>query len=155
MNDLNTVEHTRIVSAESHRATTTSTDTAKQTSQRGKALPVQSTTVEAIPQQAQAVAFEQRSAQVAEAVQQLNGYAQSLQRDLRFSLDEELGRAVVYVIDRTSQEVIRQIPNETALQLARNLKASADIALTQLNNTLNHPSTGGGEFSFGLVNTRI
>lgn len=59
---------------------------------------------------------------VEKAVARMNEYTQSIQRDLRFNLDEESGRVVVNVIDRKSQEVIRQIPDETFLKMARMLK---------------------------------
>lgn len=44
------------------------------------------------------------------AVAQMNEYVQSTQRDLQFSYDEELGDTIVRVLDRSTQEVIRQIP---------------------------------------------
>ena len=59
---------------------------------------------------------------IEEAVAKMNEYTQSTQRDLRFNMDEALGRVVVNVIDRDSQEVIRQIPDETFLRMARKLK---------------------------------
>ena len=52
-------------------------------------------------------------------VVQLNDYVQSIQRNLEFRVDEATNRTVVSVIDRDSQEVIRQIPSEVILKLAR------------------------------------
>ena len=60
---------------------------------------------------------------VEQAVARLNDYVQSLQRDIQFSIDPESNQPVVRVVDRGSQELIRQIPNETALRLARSLNA--------------------------------
>jgi flagellar protein FlaG len=60
---------------------------------------------------------------VEQAVAHLNDYVQSLQRDIQFSIDPASQRPVVRVVDRSTQEVIRQIPSETALQLAHDLKA--------------------------------
>ena len=54
------------------------------------------------------------------AVAQMNEFIQSTQRDLHFSYDREAGETVVKVLDRGTQEVIRQIPNETFLELVRN-----------------------------------
>ncbi len=59
------------------------------------------------------------SAELNAAVQQMNTYVQNIQRDLQFSIDEESGRNVVKVIDSKSKEVIRQIPSEEVLALAR------------------------------------
>jgi flagellar protein FlaG len=53
------------------------------------------------------------------AVKQMNEYIQSTQRDLSFSYDKSSGETVVKVLDRGTQQVIRQIPDETFLKLAR------------------------------------
>jgi len=60
--------------------------------------------------------------QLQEAVKGLQDYVQSLQRNLEFSVDESTGTTVVKVIARDSGEVIRQIPSETALELAKSLQ---------------------------------
>lgn len=54
-----------------------------------------------------------------QAVSQLNDYVQTMQRDLQFSIDKESGVMVVKVIDTKSEKVIRQIPAEETLRLAR------------------------------------
>ncbi|MBL4798531.1 MAG: flagellar protein FlaG [Oleispira sp.] len=59
--------------------------------------------------------------QVKEAVSKLNDYVQSTQRTLDFQMDEESGKTVIKVYDTLSAELIRQIPNELALELAQNL----------------------------------
>ena len=61
-------------------------------------------------------------AQLQSAVKELQDYVQSLQRNLEFSLDDSTGKVVVKVVARDSGEVIRQIPSETALELAKSLK---------------------------------
>ncbi|NOQ76680.1 MAG: hypothetical protein GQ475_02585 [Methylococcaceae bacterium] len=60
------------------------------------------------------------------AVSQINDYVQNLQRNLQFTVDEESGKDVVTVIDSQSEEVIRQIPSEEALELARRLAANKE-----------------------------
>ena len=97
---------------------------------------------------------EQSTARVEKAVEQLNEYAQSFQRDLRFSMDEDLGRTIVRVVDRTTQEVIRQIPNETALRLARNLNAINQMKRVEEMEQLQAPGNRA-DASLGLINTRI
>ncbi|MCK7595159.1 flagellar protein FlaG [Pseudomarimonas salicorniae] len=61
--------------------------------------------------------------------------ARSLQRfldnatagtQLRFRVDSDVGRVVVQVLDVQSGEVVRQIPREEALQLARDALDSRD-----------------------------
>ena len=96
---------------------------------------------------------EQREVQeqrVQHAVTRLNDYVQSFQRDLRFSVDNELGRPVVHVIDSSTQEVIRQIPNEVALRLARNLMALQEQALAE-----HFGGAGGADGRLGLIDTKI
>jgi flagellar protein FlaG len=72
---------------------------------------------------------DQQKRQVQEAVAKLNDYIQSVQRDLEFNLDEDSGRVVVKVVDRSTNEVVRQIPEEVALKLARNLQSEEPISL--------------------------
>jgi flagellar protein FlaG len=62
-------------------------------------------------------------------VAQMNEYIQSTQRDLHFSYDKASGETVVKVLDRTTQEVIRQIPDETFLKLANSKDAGGNFQL--------------------------
>ncbi len=55
------------------------------------------------------------------AVSRLNEYVQNIQRKLEFSVDEESGKDVVRVLDKQTDEVIRQIPSEEVLAIARNI----------------------------------
>jgi len=63
------------------------------------------------------------------AVAQMNEYIQSTQRDLHFSYDKASGETVVKVLDRSTQEVIRQIPDETFLKLAHSKDANGNFQL--------------------------
>ncbi len=64
-----------------------------------------------------------------EAVTQINSYVQNLQRNLQFTVDEETGKDIVTVTDSESNEVIRQIPSEEALALARRLAESEEASV--------------------------
>lgn len=64
-----------------------------------------------------------RSVEVKEAVSKLNEYVQKTQRDLDFQLDEDSGKTVIRVYDRESEQLVRQIPNEEALEMAKRLSA--------------------------------
>ncbi len=55
------------------------------------------------------------------AVQQLTDYVSSHQRDLQFTVDDETGRSVVKIVDRETGDVIRQIPSEDMMAMARSL----------------------------------
>lgn len=52
-------------------------------------------------------------------VDELNQNAQSVRRSLRFNVDDDTGITVITVRDRETDEVIRQIPSEELLELAR------------------------------------
>lgn len=62
------------------------------------------------------------SASLEQALQDLNGYVQNVQRNLQFDVDDDSGHTVIRVVDSETDEVIRQIPSEEVLALARHLK---------------------------------
>lgn len=55
------------------------------------------------------------------AVRKLNEYVQVVQRSIQFEIDDLTGREIVKVLDRETDEVIRQIPNEEVIDFARQL----------------------------------
>jgi flagellar protein FlaG len=61
------------------------------------------------------------------AVADMNKFIQSTQRDLHFSYDRDAGATVVKVLDRSTQQVIRQIPDETFLKLARSTDSEGSL----------------------------
>lgn len=67
--------------------------------------------------------------EVQAAVAQMNEYIQSTQRDLSFTYDPGSGETVVKVLDRSTQEVIRQIPDEIFLRLAQRLDHEQPLQL--------------------------
>jgi flagellar protein FlaG len=67
--------------------------------------------------------------QVEKAVAQLNDYVQNTQRKLEFQMDEESGKTVIRVYDKVSEELIRQMPNEEALELAQRLSQEEPLML--------------------------
>jgi flagellar protein FlaG len=69
----------------------------------------------------QAKKAEAKSVEVKEAVIKLNDFAQKMQRDLNFKVDEDSGKTVIKVYDRLSEQLVRQIPNEEALEMAKRL----------------------------------
>jgi len=59
-------------------------------------------------------------------VSQLQDYVQSIQRDMKFHIDDATGRVIVQVVDSNTQEVVRQIPSEEMLAIARHLADSIE-----------------------------
>jgi flagellar protein FlaG len=82
--------------------------TGKEVAQAGQDLPVES---EAPP-----------PPDIAAAVRRLNELMAQRQRDLSFHVDEASGRTVITVRDARTSEVVRQIPSEEVLALARALE---------------------------------
>lgn len=64
--------------------------------------------------------------QIGEAVENLNQYAQSVQRQLEFTVDEESGKTIIKVIDAETGETIRDIPPEEVLNMQKKLKETSD-----------------------------
>jgi len=61
------------------------------------------------------------------AVDQLNSYVKSASRDLLFSVDNDSGQTVVRVTDAETEQLIRQIPNEEALKIAKQLDGQLQL----------------------------
>ena len=62
-------------------------------------------------------------------VQQLNELAQTVRREIRFTIDDGTGRTVINVLDAETDELVRQIPSEEVLALATKLKEEAQSML--------------------------
>lgn len=60
------------------------------------------------------------------AVENINKFVKNNRREIQFSVDDQTGRHVVKVIDFQSKELIRQIPAEEVLEIARRLDALAE-----------------------------
>ncbi|WP_075185551.1 flagellar protein FlaG [Teredinibacter haidensis] len=72
---------------------------------------------------------EKTEAKLETAVASINDYVQSIHRDLQFSVDEDLQQTVIKVVDGGSGELIRQIPEEVFLELARKLNEDGELRL--------------------------
>lgn len=59
--------------------------------------------------------------QLAQAVKNINKTLQEQSRNLEFSLDTDSKRTVIKVIDQKTKEILRQIPSEEVLEIAKAL----------------------------------
>ena len=66
---------------------------------------------------------------VEEAIVHFKQQIQSLRRELEFSFDEESRQVIIKVHDSETGEVVRQIPSEEFVAMARRLGASQDARL--------------------------
>lgn len=94
----------------------------------GKKLPNAAASAEKVEPKAPA-GQATKPEQVQAAVKTLSDFVQSMQRDLEFSIDHDLEQTVVKVVDRDSGELIRQIPEDIFLELARRLKDDGEFRL--------------------------
>ena len=68
--------------------------------------------------------------QLLQAAQSVNESGVLGQNELVFLLDRQTHQAVIRVVDRSTQQVVSQIPPEYVLQLAQNLGSSAKVMLS-------------------------
>jgi flagellar protein FlaG len=60
--------------------------------------------------------------EVQAVVDKLNEFMQNGQRNLNFSVDKDTDNVVVKVMDKQTQEVIRQFPSEETLKLTKHIE---------------------------------
>ena len=65
------------------------------------------------------------------AVEKIQEFVSAAASDIKFSIDEDSGRTVVKVVERGSQEVIRQIPSQEMLELAKALDKLQGLLIRQ------------------------
>ena len=78
------------------------------------------------------------------SIDKVNQYAEVQGVDLALKLDEDLGRVVVKVLDRETDEVIKQLPSEHAVALSKRIDemmqeffdGDADRALNLINDNV-------------------
>ncbi|MCL1044816.1 flagellar protein FlaG [Shewanella electrodiphila] len=70
-----------------------------------------------------------KDVEVAELVDELNSMVSLMRKGLAFKIDDESGKQIVNVLDLDSGDIIRQIPNEEALELSQKLAEVAGFLL--------------------------
>ena len=59
--------------------------------------------------------------EVREAAKNISASLEAIPSDLQFEVDNDAGEVIVKMINRQTKEVIRQIPSETAIEIAKSL----------------------------------
>ena len=67
-------------------------------------------------------AVQPTSDQLREVVDELKRYVEPMAQNLQFTIDEETGKTIVKLIDADTQEVLRQIPSEELVAIAKALQ---------------------------------
>lgn len=97
----------------------------------------QSVSAQKAPRQTDAVSQlptpppEPNTEQIERAVEEIRRVVAPVAQDLQFSVDAETGRTLVRVLDGTTKEVIRQIPSEEVLAIARALGRMQGVLLKE------------------------
>ena len=63
---------------------------------------------------------------IKQAVADLQNFVKGLDRDLSFRLDESIDRSIITVRDANTNQLVRQIPAEEIVAIARDIKESLD-----------------------------
>jgi flagellar protein FlaG len=74
---------------------------------------------------------ESEKARLEGAVKKLNDYVAPALQTIQFSIDQESERIIVKVVDTTTQEVLRQIPNEEVLAITKTLDKLQGLVIRQ------------------------
>ncbi len=59
--------------------------------------------------------------QIRQAVEKIQGVVDNVAHDLHFSIDKDTGKTIIKIMDTHTKEVIRQMPTEEAINIARTL----------------------------------
>ncbi|MDH5545530.1 MAG: flagellar protein FlaG [Gammaproteobacteria bacterium] len=76
---------------------------------------------------AQANVSPARQDDIAKAVEAIKSHTQNLDRELQFQIDSDTGRTVVTIKDAATQKVLRQIPSEEMLEIAKRLQSAQGV----------------------------
>ncbi len=76
-------------------------------------------------------ALEATPAQVEQAVGEVNAGLDSRSIGLQFEIDKDTDKLIVKVVDRVNGEVIRQIPNEEVIRIAKVMGKAPGLLVSQ------------------------
>jgi flagellar protein FlaG len=91
------------------------------------AKPAETTSQGAMPP----VPVAPQAEQIKQAVQEIRKLVAPAAQSLQFSVDDATGKTIVRVVDSATKEVIRQIPSEEVLAIARALDRLQGLLLRQ------------------------
>ena len=70
-------------------------------------------------------------AQLKQAVKEINQALQSHKQDVRFSIDADSKRVIVKVVDEKTNQVLRQMPSQEALEISKSLDKLQGLLIKQ------------------------
>ena len=69
--------------------------------------------------------------QIAQAVEEMRTAISPVAQNLQFSIDQDIGRTIVKVVDASTDEVIRQIPSEEIVAIAKAMDKLQGLLIKQ------------------------
>ena len=69
--------------------------------------------------------------QIAQAVEEMRAAISPVAQNLQFSIDQDIGRTIVKVVDASTDEVIRQIPSEEIVAIAKAMDKLQGLLIKQ------------------------
>lgn len=73
----------------------------------------------------------QSAESLSSAVKAVNDFVSSVNSDLKFSVDNDTGKTIVKVVDKNTDEVIRQVPSEEMMAIAKALDSIKGLLVKQ------------------------
>jgi flagellar protein FlaG len=95
------------------------------------AVQVQPAQLRPEAQTRQAQAAPQEAASLEQTLQGAQEAAEAAGANLQFTIDKDSGKTIVKVVDSETSEVIRQIPSEELLALARSMSKTEGLLISQ------------------------
>lgn len=102
---------------------------AQQVRQSQQAMQKRETPVEATRETVETI--EASVEKMQKAAEQLNQFMKNGQRSLDFSVDKNTNQVVVQVVDKSTKEIVRQIPGPEAIKLAQNLEQMMGVIFSR------------------------
>jgi flagellar protein FlaG len=94
-------------------------------------VAVKGVNVQLLTPQQQTATEKTESVPLDEVVAEMNSYVKPMNRQLQFSVHDESGETVISVIDVETDEVLRQIPSEEALQLHERMREYSGLIFNE------------------------
>ena len=105
--------------------------TAEARRQQNPAGTVSETKVTAPVQRADAQDTPESAVQLENAVNEVSSFVKQTNSSLQFSIDRDSGKTMVKVVDASTNEIIRQIPSEEMLAMAKALDGIKGLLVQQ------------------------
>ncbi|MDN5498452.1 MAG: flagellar protein FlaG [Shewanella sp.] len=121
------VSNTSISSARKDHMAALADNKTNAAEQPKKGVPATDDSVRSVEQVNQTAQVDAEELQ--QAVKEIAASMNLMQKGLAFNIDEDSGKQVVKVIDEQTGDLIRQIPNEEALEIAKKLSEVAGLLM--------------------------